>query len=65
MLFGITFCGFLPLFEENMYICKKIEQMQKEEAINRVKLILRHKKEMEERAREYLSVDYQKEFGNA
>lgn len=48
-----------------MYICKKIEQMQKEEAINRVKLILRHKKEMEERAREYLSVDYQKEFGNA
>ena len=37
----------------------------KEEAINRIKIILKHKKEMEERAILYLQNDYVKEFQQA
>lgn len=34
----------------------------KEEAVKRIKILLQHKKEMEERAINYLKNDYTKEF---
>ncbi len=37
----------------------------KEEAVKRIKLLLQHKKEMEERAVKYLRNDYAKEFQRA
>lgn len=40
-------------------------KITKEEAVKRIKLLLQHKKEMEERAIQYLQNEYPKEFQQA
>ena len=39
--------------------------INKEEAIKRIKILLQHKKEMKEKAELYLKQEYQLEFGQA
>ena len=40
-------------------------KITKDEAVKRIKLLLQHKKEMEERAIQYLQNEYTKEFQKA
>ncbi|MED9898157.1 MAG: hypothetical protein UE783_08305 [Prevotella sp.] len=42
-----------------------IMNINKEEAIKRIKILLQHKKEMKEKAELYLKQEYQLEFGQA